>query len=264
MDSRHAIPIFQARILDYTANMMRERKGLATAIVLVIGIGLGLSYGMAAARYRLFPYELAQSAMAVISPDPDQFAPYRIRAPKVEHFDHFKPEVDFVMIGDSLTEGALWSEIFPTQTIANRGVSGETTEQVLARMDTILVTRPHKAFIMLGSNDLARGATIEEVLKNYREIISALETQDVEIVIQSAVQRSRPIDGDQLSDQIVELNAMLRRLAAEKDLKFVDIDTLLSGDAGLRPEYSYDGTHLTALGYKRWSDAIRPEMQWAE
>ncbi len=75
------------------------------------------------------------------------------------------------MIGDSLTEQGLWSEMFPEHTIANRGVGSDTTADVLARMDTILATKPERAFIMLGVNDLALG---KPYMDNYNRIISEL------------------------------------------------------------------------------------------
>jgi len=70
---------------------------------------------------------------------------------KKSFFDAFHAPAAVVMVGDSLTDGAEWGELFPGAGIANRGIDGDTTDGVLERMDAILALHPAKAFVMIAS-----------------------------------------------------------------------------------------------------------------
>ena len=59
-------------------------------------------------------------------------------SPRYTMFQTFSPTSDVVMVGDSLTADAPWNEIFPKVQIANRGMGGDTTDNILLRMDTVL------------------------------------------------------------------------------------------------------------------------------
>ena len=85
-----------------------------------------------------------------------------------------------VFLGDSLTAGGEWAEMFGDPTLMNRGIPGETTRGVLARLDPITAGAPAKVFLMIGTNDLFRGAEIQggrriELFDHGRVIISSLE-----------------------------------------------------------------------------------------
>jgi hypothetical protein len=54
---------------------------------------------------------------------------------KKQRFESYKTKADIVMIGDSITDGAEWHEMFPQLNIVNRGISGDTTVGVLNRLD---------------------------------------------------------------------------------------------------------------------------------
>lgn len=64
---------------------------------------------------------------------------------------------DVVMLGDSITAGGEWSEMFPGVPIRNRGISGDTTSDVLLRLDPIVAAKPAAVFLKIGTNDLNRG-----------------------------------------------------------------------------------------------------------
>ena len=88
-------------------------------------------YGIAVDRYRIFPFEQIRYVKNIILPIS---TPYE--KPRATLFDYFSPQVDVVMIGDSNTQNAIWSEIFPNTKIANRGLGGDTTEGILKRMES--------------------------------------------------------------------------------------------------------------------------------
>ena len=73
------------------------------------------------------------------------------------------------MIGDSIIQNAIWSEIFPNVKIANRGVASDNTENVLNRIDTILAVNPSKALIMMGIIDIHSSINIDKILNRIKE-----------------------------------------------------------------------------------------------
>jgi len=180
--------------------------------------------------------------------------------PRNQLFDAFAPQVDVVMIGDSLTEGVIWSEVFPDTKIANRGIGGDRTIDILNRMDPILALHPKKAFILAGLNDFATGVSVNDAFNQYQKIIERLEQNQIEVYIQSTVECSRVRCGKQV-DEVRALNAKLQQYATEHHITFIDLNALLSSRRfGLLPKYTSDGSHLSASGYIAWSQMIQPYM----
>jgi lysophospholipase L1-like esterase len=162
------------------------------------------------------------------------------------------------MVGDSLTADAPWNELFPKVQIANRGVSGDTTTKILMRMDTILSGSPKKALIMVGINDFFCGASVDSVFLNYTEIVKRLQQAGLTVIIQSTLECSKNVRGNRLY-QVRDLNKQLEEFASRNNIVFLDINGDLSSPSdGLRSKFSYDGTHLLADGYVKWSEKIRP------
>ena len=75
---------------------------------------------------------------------------------------------DIVFVGDSLTEGARWDELFPDKPVINRGINADTVNGVLLRLDDIISGKPAKIFLLIGTNDLTwfEYRTQNEVLTN--------------------------------------------------------------------------------------------------
>jgi lysophospholipase L1-like esterase len=180
--------------------------------------------------------------------------------PRASLFRFFSPDAEVVMVGDSITQGGIWAEMFPGVTIANRGVGGDTTVDVLARMDTILSTKPEVAFVMIGVNDAARGRSPEEIFASYAKVVDALQGARVEVVIQSTIECSAESCGSK-REVLRELNRKLVALAAARGMDYIDLNGALSDEAGLKSAYTYDGTHLTGAGYRQWADALSETME---
>jgi len=167
---------------------------------------------------------------------------------------------DVVMVGDSLTARGPWNEIFPKVQIANRGIGGDTTDDILLRMDTILSVSPKRALIMVGINDIGSGTSPGSVFQNYREIVKRLQQAGVTVIIQSTLECSKERCGDQVY-QVRDLNKQLEDFAKRNNIVFLDINADLSSPSdGLLSKYSYDGVHLRASGYEKWTETIRPYL----
>ena len=178
--------------------------------------------------------------------------------PQNELFNTFSPPVDVVMIGDSLTANVMWNDVFPNVKIANRGIGGDRTVDILNRLDPILKLKPKKAFLQAGLNDFATGASVDQAFNTYTKIVQRLQKNGVTVYIQSTVECSRLRCGKEVED-VRKLNTLLRQYAKDKNITFIDLNQQLSSTLqGLLSQYTTDGSHLNAQGYVQWSKAITP------
>jgi lysophospholipase L1-like esterase len=179
-------------------------------------------------------------------------------------FDHLpNAKSEIIFLGDSITDGCEWSEIFHDLRIKNRGISGDVTQGILDRLSEVLESNPAKIFLMIGINDLARGFTVSDILANYKKILMRIkkESPHTKIYIQSLL----PVNSDfgtfrnhtNKSDEILYINKRLKLMAQELDLIYIDLYShFVFKDKKLNPEYTNDGLHLTGKGYEVWKSVI--------
>jgi lysophospholipase L1-like esterase len=164
-----------------------------------------------------------------------------------------------VMLGDSLTDLAEWQEYLPGKKIFNRGVSGDNTYGILKRLD-LLPAKPDAIFIMAGANDLYWKSSIDSIVERYESIINEIKPAS-KIYIQSVLYVSPKPDvnyGGLDNKTITVLNGKLKELAVKHDLVYIDVATPLSDGSKLRQDFTTDGIHLNAAGYKKWAEVIKP------
>ena len=215
------------------------------------------SWGLAVGIHQVFPFEQLRAVKRlIIQSELDDLT----RSPRATQFKLFRPPSDVVMIGDSITESGLWNEILPGIRVANRGLDGDTTAGVLARMNDILATQARSAFVLLGINDLGRGDGVPQVLERYERIILALQAAGMEVFVQSTL-RCSVRQCARYANRIPELNRGLEALAARRGARFIDLNALLAEpDGGLLEVHSHDGVHLLASGFNVWAEAIYPYL----
>lgn len=199
----------------------------------------------------------APTGPAVPVPVPERTSYWRERT---SFFHAFGRQADVVMIGDSLTDGAEWREMFPDQLIVNRGIDSDTTDGVLARMDDVLRLKPKLVFVMIGINDFADASrSVDAVFVTYRSIVSRLERGGTRVVVQSTLpcNEAKGVwkSCAAINDKIRQLNARLATLASRR-VSYVDLLPVLAAGSGLRDEFTYDGVHLNGEGYRLWKNAI--------
>jgi len=171
-----------------------------------------------------------------------------------DFFDKFVREADVVMIGDSITEFAEWSDMFPGIRIANRGIGGETTEGVLKRIPGIHAVNAKKAFLMLGINDLSSNKSDpKRVFERYSHIVKLLLARNMRVYVQSTIlcnpRKAKPCAA--VLPKLKTLNNSLSRLAAPNVI-FIDLNAELSDETGLKDEFTDDGVHINSAGYAAW------------
>lgn len=167
-----------------------------------------------------------------------------------------RPEL--VMIGDSLTE--IWGLAMPDlfgAGIVNRGISGQTSPQILLRfMADVVDLRPRRVHILCGTNDIA-GNTGPSLAEDYQRNIRAmadLATANGIAVMLAGILPAAAIFWNPAArpqEWIAELNLWLREFARERGFAFLDYGALLDdGRGGLQDRYSADGVHVTRAAYR--------------
>ena len=170
------------------------------------------------------------------------------------------PARPVVFVGDKLTEAGAWSEWLPDLEVVNLGHAGDTTTDVLERLEEVIALQPGAVVLLIGTNDLSHRASVEQVVRGTEEILYKLrhELPQTRLVVQSLLPRER-----ERAEDIHEVNIHLRQYAAAPSVKgeFVDLSALL-GDAegALRSEYTIDGLQLNEAGYHAWLEALRPVL----
>jgi lysophospholipase L1-like esterase len=166
-----------------------------------------------------------------------------------------------VFFGDSITQGwgATGSErFFPGKPYINRGISGQTTAQMLVRFrQDVIALKPAAVVILAGTNDIAGNtgpatqAMIEDNLKSMAELAKA---HGIAVVLSSVLPVSEyPWQrGVQPAGKVRALNKALREYAQANALVYLDYHTPMADAAGgLDARLARDGVHPTAAGYAR-------------
>jgi lysophospholipase L1-like esterase len=162
-----------------------------------------------------------------------------------------------VMLGDSLTEAGPWEQAFPDREVVNAGVTGDTTEDVAARLDAVVATAPAVVVVMAGTNE-SRRATVEQVVRGLEDILFRLhhELPDARLVVCSVLPRER-----ERADWIREVNIHVRQFAPTVKAEFLDLwPAFAQEDGELRDDLTPDRLHLNERGYEAWVEQLRPVL----
>ena len=169
-------------------------------------------------------------------------------------------EDEIIFLGDSITDGCEWSELFQNNKIKNRGIGSDTTIGVLKRLQEVYTSKPEKIFIMIGIYDLGLGRDIDDILNNYNEIIKRIseKSPNTELIIQSILPINKEIYGNGIKNKtVIDLNTELEKLASQQNLTFVNLFNIFDdGNENLSNKYTVDGIHLNGDGYVLWKNSI--------
>lgn len=164
-----------------------------------------------------------------------------------------------VFLGDSITD--LWklAEFFPDRPYVNRGISGQTTSQMLVRMfPDVIDLKPAAVIVLAGTNDISANTGPETptmVEENLQAIVELAQVHGIKVILCSLTpvsdytarkqtERRPPAD-------ILKLNAWLRDYAIRAKAVFADYYAAVVDDKGmLKDGFSGDGLHPNAKGYE--------------
>lgn len=164
-----------------------------------------------------------------------------------------------VFIGNSITES--WTPYFPTmfpgKAYIDRGISGQTTPQMLVRFRAdVIALRPRVVVILGGTNDIAGNtgpSTLEMIEDNLASMAELARTNGIAVVLSSVT----PVHdypwkpGLHPAQKIIALNAWMKDYAATHGDIYVDYHSAMADpDGGMRSELSPDGVHPNEAGYR--------------
>jgi acyl-CoA thioesterase-1 len=161
-----------------------------------------------------------------------------------------------VFLGDSITQGWDLSAFFKGKPYVNRGISGQTTPQILLRFrQDVLALKPDMVVILAGTNDLAENtgpttlAMIEDNLKSMAELARENGVRPIlASVLPAAAYPWKP--EIQPIEKILALNQWMKEYAGKEGIVYLDYySSLVNDQHGLRSEFSDDGVHPNAVGY---------------
>jgi lysophospholipase L1-like esterase len=161
-----------------------------------------------------------------------------------------------VFMGDSITQGWYLDESFPGKPYINRGISGQTSPQMVLRFrQDVIDLKPRVVVILAGTNDIAENTgpiTLEESEGNLMTMAELVTANHIRVVLCSVLPAFdfpwRP--GLTPAPKIDALNAWIKAYAAEKGYVYVDYHSAMKDERdGLPEKLSKDGVHPNAAGY---------------
>ncbi len=164
-----------------------------------------------------------------------------------------------VFMGNSIIE--VWAQhfatMFPGKPYVGRGISGQTTPQMLVRFrQDVIALRPKVVVILAGTNDLAGNtgpSTLEMIEDNLMSMVELATANGIRVVLSSVLPVFdypwRP--GLEPAGKILALNAWMKDYAARSGVVYLDYHTAMADERqGLKAELTYDGVHPNEAGYR--------------
>jgi lysophospholipase L1-like esterase len=164
-----------------------------------------------------------------------------------------------VFMGDSITEGwpGLYPEFFKNKDHINRGISGQTTPQMLIRFKPdVIDLSPSTVVILAGTNDIAENtgpSNVKMITDNIFSMADLASAHKIDIILCSILpvyeySWKKIVD---VPTYIHEVNTMLKDYCSEKSIQYIDYFSAMANEKkGLGEDLSEDGVHPNEKGYK--------------
>jgi uncharacterized protein YjdB len=177
-----------------------------------------------------------------------------------------------VFMGNSITQ--FWSDVHPAffadKPFINKGISGQTTSQMLARFDAdVIKQKPYIVVFLGGTNDIAQNGgpvTIEQIMNNISSMAQMAKTSGIQVVLCSVLpvyQYNWRPDIEPI-EQIITLNALIKKYTEDNDMVYADFySPLVNEEKGLKSAYSNDGVHPNLAGYLVMEPIVEEAIQRA-
>jgi len=176
-----------------------------------------------------------------------------------------KSERRAIFMGDSITDGWNLAQYFPGKPYINRGISGQTTPQMLLRFRSdVIDLKPKVVVILAGTNDIAGNTgfmPLKDTAQNMISMVELARANNIRVVLASVLAvsdrlknkedvllvqtKSRP------NEKITAMNDWIKKYAANNNLVYLDYySATVDKNSTLKDGTSYDGLHPNAEGYK--------------
>jgi len=164
-----------------------------------------------------------------------------------------------VFLGNSITQGWIEArpEFFAKRPYINRGISGQTTPQMLIRFrQDVIALQPKVVVILAGTNDIAGNtgpSTLEMIEDNLASMSELASANGIQVVLSSVL----PVydypwkPGLKPAEKIVTLNAWIKQYCAKKGFIYLDyFSSMVDERNGMKAALTKDGVHANLEGYK--------------
>ena len=164
-----------------------------------------------------------------------------------------------VFMGNSITEGwaRFFADEFPGKPYVGRGISGQTTPQMLVRFrQDVVALKPAVVVILAGTNDIAGNtgpSSLDMIKDNFASMTEIAQANHIRVVLCSVL----PVfdypwkRGLEPAQRIVALNNWIKGYAARVGATYVDFHSAMADERqGMRADLARDGVHPTEAGYK--------------
>ena len=165
-----------------------------------------------------------------------------------------------VFMGDSITDawGRTRGRFFPGKPYVNRGISGQTTPQMLIRFrPDVIALKPRAVVILAGTNDLAGNTgptTLEAIEDNLSSMADLARANGIRVVLASVMpvcDYIRPQTDRRPPEKIVALNQWIKSYAARNNFVYLDYYSAMVDERKmLKRDLTYDGLHPNDAGYE--------------
>ncbi len=180
-----------------------------------------------------------------------------------------KSEKRVVFMGNSITQG--WKEshpeFFSKNPYLDRGISGQTTPQMLIRFrQDVIDLQPKVVVILAGTNDIAGNtgpSTLEMIMNNLKSMAELAIQNNVRVVLCSVLPAfDYPWrKGLEPNIKIPALNAMIKSYCKERNIVYLDyFSEMNDGNNGMIAELTTDGVHCTSKGYDKMESMVKPAI----
>lgn len=179
-----------------------------------------------------------------------------------------------VFFGDSITDFWPLPEYFPGKPYVNRGISGQTTSQMLVRFrQDAIALRPKAVVILAGTNDIAGNTgpmRLEDIEANYTSLAELANANKIKVIFASVLPvhnytpQSQDLFAQRSPDKILELNRWLNAYCAAQGCLYLDYFSALVDSHGLLQRgLADDGLHPNKEGYKIMAHLAESAIQKA-
>ena len=175
---------------------------------------------------------------------------------------------DIIMLGNSLTDGAEWNELFDNCHVKNRGIVGDIIPGFFERLEPILKGQPRKIFIMGGVNDISHGVSADSIVSAMTQVVTTIQARcpKTEIYVQSMLPFNNDVRLWKLlkgrEQVVVDGNKGLESMCQRLGVTLINLYPLFVGENGkMKPEYTNEGLHLMGGAYLIWRDALLPYIR---
>lgn len=181
-----------------------------------------------------------------------------------------KGEKRVVFMGNSITEGWIRThpDFFKANPYVNRGISGQTTPQMLVRFHQDVVDlQPEAVVILAGTNDIAGNtgpSTLKMIMDNLKAMAEIAEANDIEVILCSVLPVKhyswRP--EVEATQQVVDLNKMIKEYCKEEKITYLDyFSAMATPENFMIPEYTTDEVHVTPKGYDLMEQMVQEAIK---